>query len=238
MSSVTDAAFLAALVTAEVALTRVWADAGVGASKDEISDRFGWVAPGELCADHGLDVVAIARGSGRGRQSGHPAHRRDEGGRRSRSSERDPPRCDQPGHPRLRDDARRAARVRAGRRPTCARPRSALAAFAAAHRDQAAAARTLTQHAVPTTVGLRAANWLRGVRRARNATRDGVRRPSRPAGRSGGDARRVRQDRDRRARRPWPGDRGPPARGLRRRTRSRGSGGALAHRALARHRAG
>jgi 3-carboxy-cis,cis-muconate cycloisomerase len=43
----------------------------------------------------------------------------------------------------------------------------ALAAFASAHRDQAAAARTLTQHAVPTTVGLRAANWLLGVRRAR-----------------------------------------------------------------------
>lgn len=41
-----------------------------------------------------------------------------------------------------------------------------LAAFAAAHRDQVAAARTLTQHAVPTTVGLRAVNWLRGVRRA------------------------------------------------------------------------
>ncbi len=30
-----------------------------------------------------------------------------------------------------------------------------------------AAARTLTQHAVPTTVGLRAANWLRGVERAK-----------------------------------------------------------------------
>ena len=42
----------------------------------------------------------------------------------------------------------------------------ALAAFAVAHRDVAAAGRTLTQHAVPTTVGLRAANWLRGVRRA------------------------------------------------------------------------
>ena len=42
----------------------------------------------------------------------------------------------------------------------------ALEAFARAHRDDVAAARTLTQHAVPTTVGLRAANWLRGVRRA------------------------------------------------------------------------
>lgn len=42
----------------------------------------------------------------------------------------------------------------------------ALTAFAAEHRDQAAAARTLTQHAVPTTVGLRAANWAQGVDRA------------------------------------------------------------------------
>jgi 3-carboxy-cis,cis-muconate cycloisomerase len=42
----------------------------------------------------------------------------------------------------------------------------ALSAFAAAHRDDVAAARTLTQHAVPTTVGLRATTWLRGIRRA------------------------------------------------------------------------
>ncbi len=41
-----------------------------------------------------------------------------------------------------------------------------LVDFAAVHRDRVAAARTLTQHAVPTTVGLRAANWARSVRRA------------------------------------------------------------------------
>ncbi|QDY77058.1 class-II fumarase/aspartase family protein [Streptomyces qinzhouensis] len=40
------------------------------------------------------------------------------------------------------------------------RIRTALAALALAHRDTPAAARTLTQHAVPTTVGLRAASWL------------------------------------------------------------------------------
>jgi 3-carboxy-cis,cis-muconate cycloisomerase len=43
---------------------------------------------------------------------------------------------------------------------------SALEAFARKHRDQVGAARTLTQHGVPTTMGLRAANWLRGIRRA------------------------------------------------------------------------
>ncbi|RFA08148.1 adenylosuccinate lyase [Subtercola boreus] len=41
-----------------------------------------------------------------------------------------------------------------------------LAAFAAEHRDLVAAGRTLAQHAVPITVGLRAAGWLSGLRRA------------------------------------------------------------------------
>ncbi|NQX11195.1 adenylosuccinate lyase [Microbacteriaceae bacterium VKM Ac-2855] len=41
-----------------------------------------------------------------------------------------------------------------------------LSAFAAEHRDTVAAARTLTQHAVPTTVGMRATGWLMGIRRA------------------------------------------------------------------------
>ena len=78
-------------------------------------------------------------------------------------SARDAPRRDQPGHPRLGADARRPPR---GPRDlgACGETEPALAASRVAHRDQVAAARTLTQHAVPTTVGLRAANWLRGVR--------------------------------------------------------------------------
>ena len=43
----------------------------------------------------------------------------------------------------------------------------ALDRFAREHRDEVAAARTLTQHAVPTTTGLRAATWARAIRRAR-----------------------------------------------------------------------
>ncbi|MGO1771026.1 MAG: lyase family protein, partial [Microbacterium sp.] len=43
---------------------------------------------------------------------------------------------------------------------------AALADLAERQRDVVAAGRTLTQHAVPTTIGLRAANWLRGVERA------------------------------------------------------------------------
>jgi 3-carboxy-cis,cis-muconate cycloisomerase len=42
----------------------------------------------------------------------------------------------------------------------------ALRRFAASHRDDVVAARTLTQHAVPTTAGLRAATWVRGIDRA------------------------------------------------------------------------
>lgn len=41
-----------------------------------------------------------------------------------------------------------------------------LRAQAEAHADTVAAARTLTQHAVPTTVGARVAAWERGIRRA------------------------------------------------------------------------
>ncbi|MDL9978483.1 lyase family protein [Microbacterium sp. ASV49] len=43
----------------------------------------------------------------------------------------------------------------------------ALMALAQRHRDDPAAARTLTQHAVPTTLGLRAATWMRGLGDAR-----------------------------------------------------------------------
>ncbi|WP_431796078.1 lyase family protein [Microbacterium enclense] len=41
-----------------------------------------------------------------------------------------------------------------------------LRALAEAHADTVAAARTLTQHAVPTTVGARAAGWERGIHRS------------------------------------------------------------------------
>ncbi|GAA2001225.1 lyase family protein [Microbacterium ulmi] len=44
---------------------------------------------------------------------------------------------------------------------------SSLVALAEAHRDDPAVARTLTQHAVPTTLGLKAATWLRAVLHAR-----------------------------------------------------------------------
>lgn len=51
-------------------------------------------------------------------------------------------------------------------RSDLSRVERALEAFAAENADVVAAGRTLTQHAVPTTIGLRAAGWRRGVTRA------------------------------------------------------------------------
>ncbi|MER8044408.1 3-carboxy-cis,cis-muconate cycloisomerase [Streptomyces sp. NPDC094032] len=58
-----------------------------------------------------------------------------------------------------------------------ARTEAALAALAAAHRDTPMPGRTLTQHAVPTTFGLKAAGWRSLVLDARDrlcAVRDGL----------------------------------------------------------------
>lgn len=51
------------------------------------------------------------------------------------------------------------------------RTAAALARLAARHRDTPMAARTLGQHAVPTTFGLKAAGWLQGVLDARDRLR-------------------------------------------------------------------
>ncbi|MET1033800.1 MAG: lyase family protein [Arthrobacter sp.] len=55
--------------------------------------------------------------------------------------------------------------VRAGEllRADLSRSADALAGLAAAHADTVCVARSLTQHALPTSFGLRAANWLAGV---------------------------------------------------------------------------
>ncbi|MFB0833799.1 lyase family protein [Arthrobacter halodurans] len=55
--------------------------------------------------------------------------------------------------------------VRAGEllRADLARAADALAGLATAHADTVCVARSLTQHALPTSFGLRAANWLAGV---------------------------------------------------------------------------
>ena len=64
------------------------------------------------------------------------------------------------------------------------RARRTLRDLAGAHRDTVAVARTLTQHAVPTTLGARAATWLGGVDRAAKRL-SGLELPAQLAGAGG-----------------------------------------------------
>lgn len=166
-ASVSDAAVLDALVAAEVALVRALGAAGLAPTSavEAASDALGWQGPGLPCRGHGLALEPLAAASVAG---GNPVI---------------------PLVPALRaavpedvrpwvhrgatsQDILDTALMLVARTAVDAALRSlaetetALTALAAAQRDTVAAARTLTQHAVPTTVGLRASTWLRGVRRA------------------------------------------------------------------------
>nr|WP_274636147.1 lyase family protein [Microbacterium bovistercoris] len=189
-AAVADAAVLAALIAAEVALTRAWVRVGTApdAAADAVSAAFGATGVGRHgagieIAGHdaagmdtsgidtagidtaGIDIGALAAASVAGGnpviplvpqlKARVPAEARTWVHRGATSQD-------------ILDTAlmliARDAVAQIG--SALAEAQSALAALAAAGRDQTAAARTLTQHAVPTTVGLRAATWLRGVRRA------------------------------------------------------------------------
>ncbi|MBD3942252.1 adenylosuccinate lyase [Microbacterium sp. NEAU-LLC] len=174
--TVADAAYLDALVTAEVALARAYRELGVapGDAVDEIETEFGWQGTVRGCREHGVDPSALAAAAVAG---GNPVI---------------------PLVAMLRERLPRDARVWLHRGATSqdildtalmlvardaasrvvaslAHAEVSLRSLARSRRDEVAAARTLTQHAVPTTVGLRAAGWLRGVARAR-AHLDEVRR--------------------------------------------------------------
>ncbi|OJU57484.1 MAG: adenylosuccinate lyase [Microbacterium sp. 70-38] len=62
----------------------------------------------------------------------------------------------------------------------------ALLGLAQRHRDDPAAARTITQHAVPTTLGLKAATWMRGIVRAQRRLGDVAARLPAQLGGAGG----------------------------------------------------
>ncbi|QEW01607.1 adenylosuccinate lyase [Microbacterium caowuchunii] len=165
-AEVTDAAVLGALVAAEVALSRAWARVGAAPDMAALSTALGWVGAGEPCATGDLSLPALAAASVAGGNPVIPLV--------GMLKERAP--LDVRGwvhrgatsqdilDSALMLVARRAGeRIRASLRET----EQHLAEFAAAHRNEVAAARTLTQHAVPTTVGARASGWLRAVSRAR-----------------------------------------------------------------------
>jgi 3-carboxy-cis,cis-muconate cycloisomerase len=162
---VSDGAVLDALVTAEVALVRALAavgavDAGIA---DDVSSALGWTDDG--CRDHGLVATALAAAAV---ASGNPvvplvgmlrekvpASAREWVHRGATSQD-------------LLDTALMlVSRVAAAHvLADLQRVDDALTRMATANRDVVAAARTLTQHAVPTTVGARAAAWVRSIRRA------------------------------------------------------------------------
>ncbi|MBU4465077.1 MAG: adenylosuccinate lyase [Actinobacteria bacterium] len=165
---VSDAAVLDALVTAEVALTRAWGAAGFApeSAVADISDAFGWAGRGAVCTRHGIDAAALAAASVAG---GNPViplvgllkeHVPDSARawvHRGATSQD------------ILDSALMliAARAAAEVERHLARALENLVAFITAHAGTVAAARTLTQHAVPTTWGARAAGWSRGLERSR-----------------------------------------------------------------------
>lgn len=170
---VTDGAVCEALVTAEAALARAWAALGVAPPEaaDDVSSSLGWLDRGAPC-----DLTAVAGGVPLGElikgsvAGGNPViplvgilrDRVPETARawvhRGATSQD------------ILDSALMFTASRAGWKVLDALDRTiaSLSDFALDHGDETAAARTLTQHAVPTTVGLRASGWLRGVRRARS----------------------------------------------------------------------
>lgn len=166
-SGVSDEAVVDALVAAEVALVRAYGAVGLAPAGvvDDVSSALGWQGIGLGCRGHGLDTTALAEASVSGGnpviplvselKARVPAAARAWVHRGATSQD-------------ILDSAMMLVARGSGREilRTLRRAEVDLTAFARDHAADIAAARTLTQHAVPTTVGLRAAGWLRGVRRA------------------------------------------------------------------------
>lgn len=165
---VTDAAVLRALVSAEVALARAYARTGHAPRETvaQIDRALDWRGTQEGCVAHGLDVAGIARAAVAGGNPVIPLV----GALKAAVPEASRPWVHRGATSQdILDTAlmRVAASASARVAETLRETERSLAGFAGAHRDTLTVARTLTQHAVPTTVGLRAAGWLGGVRRAR-----------------------------------------------------------------------
>ncbi len=122
------------------------------------------------CAPETFDWDALLA---EGRRSGNPAEPLVRALARGRGRPRalGAPRRHEPGRDRHRRDAGQPGGARASCSGTStATPRPARAPRA--HRDTPMAGRTLLQHAVPTTFGLKAAGWLCGLLDARARLRD------------------------------------------------------------------
>jgi 3-carboxy-cis,cis-muconate cycloisomerase len=163
----TDAAVLDALVSAEVALVHAYGAQGLAPAEavQTVEAAFGWLGPQVGCRGHGLDAADIAEAAVSGGnpviplvgllKERVPAEVRVWVHRGATSQD-------------ILDSAlmRVAAAAAAEIADGLSRIDTALVGLAGDQLFEVGAARTLTQHGVPTTVGLRFANWLRGVRRA------------------------------------------------------------------------
>ena len=183
-SLVSDAAVLDALVTAEIALTRAWGS--VGAAPDTVitafSTAFGWAGAGEIAHGHGLSVAELAAS---GRAGGNPVIELVKRLRVMADGDADWVHRGATSQDIL-DSALMLTAARAVRvmREDLAALDGSLRALAEAERDTLTVARTLTQQAVPTTLGARVAGWRQGVARARERMA-AVRLPAQLAGAGG-----------------------------------------------------
>ncbi|MGW5498032.1 3-carboxy-cis,cis-muconate cycloisomerase [Streptomyces olivaceoviridis] len=159
-SETSDHAYLRALLDAEAALTRAQAalglaPAGAAAAVTEaaVPERFGIRSLAARTADGGNPVIPLVADltAAVGAEYGPYVHR----GATSQD---------------IMDTATMlvAARALAVVLADLGRTEQALARLAAAHRDTVLPGRTLTQHAVPTTFGLKAAGWRSLVLDARD----------------------------------------------------------------------
>lgn len=167
--AVGDASVVDALVTAEVALVRALAGAGHvdPAAGERVSAEFGWSESG--CSGHGIDVAELARAAAEGGNPVIPLVAQ----LRARGVEPDAIHRGATSQDVLDTALMLVARDALAKiQQDLGRTEAALTAMARENRDVVAAARTLTQHAVPTTVGARAAGWVRGIRRASTRLRD------------------------------------------------------------------
>ena len=163
-ATVSDAAFVEHLVVAEVALARAWARIGVAPPEaaDAISDALLGRAQA-VAVD--VDPVQLAEDAVSGGNPVIPLV----GALRERVPEAARPWVHRGATSQdIMDSA--IMRMSASAAQTVLAELHAVAtaarALASEYRDAPAVARTLTQHAVPTTIGLRASNWARGVERA------------------------------------------------------------------------
>lgn len=160
---VSDAAIVDALVTAEVALARALARVGAldPGKAERLSAEFGWTDSG--CRGHRVVATDLAIAAADGGNPVIPLV----AALRGRGVEPDAIHRGVTSQDILDTALMLVAHDALGDViADLERSDRALSAFANEHAAVVTAARTLTQHAVPTTVGARTAGWVRGIRRA------------------------------------------------------------------------